>query len=131
MPNPDVVIYLIARDAAKAMDFYVKGLGAEEISRWVDPANGKIGHSEFRIGRQSLFLADEYPTMEAIGVKSPTALGGTSVGFWIDVPDLEQAIGRAVEAGGRVVEGIQPATEGGRRCRIVDPAGHVWTLAGA
>lgn len=130
MPNPDVVIYLVAHDAAKAMEFYVKGLGAEEVSRWVDPANGKIGHSEFRIGRQSLFLADEYPAMEAIGVKSPAALGGTSVGFWIDVPELEAAIERARAGGGRVVEGIQPATEGGRRCRIADPAGHIWTLAG-
>lgn len=76
--RPDVSIYLIARDAAKALDFYVAGLGAVEIARWMDPENGKIGHSEFWIVAQHLFLADEYPSMDALGVKSPGALGGTS-----------------------------------------------------
>ena len=56
--RPDVSIYLIADDAAKVLDFYVAGLGAEEITRWVDPENGKIGHAEFRIGSQTLFIAD-------------------------------------------------------------------------
>jgi len=125
----EIVVYLVARDAAKALDFYVKGLGAEEISRWIDPDNGKIGHAEFRIGRQSLFLADEYPSMGAIGVRSPSALGGTSVNIWIHVPDLETALTRALDAGAHLREHIQPSTEGGRRCRIADPAGHSWTLA--
>ena len=37
--QPHIVIYLIARDAAKALDFYVNGLGAEEVSCWIDPEN--------------------------------------------------------------------------------------------
>jgi PhnB protein len=126
--RPAIVVYLMARDAASALDFYVKGLGAEEIERWIDPANGKIGHAEFRINGQSLYLADGYQSMEAIGVRNPSALGGTSVIFWIEVPDLEAALQRALGAGATLKEGIQPSTEGGRRCRIADPAGHVWTL---
>ena len=74
--RPDVSIYLLASNAAEALDFYVVALGAEEIMRWIDPENGKIGHSELRLGSQTLFLADEYPSMAAIGVKSPAALGG-------------------------------------------------------
>ena len=128
--QPHIVIYLIARDAAKALDFYVNGLGAEEVSCWIDPENGKIGHAEFRIGQQSLFLADEYPSMGAIGVKSPSALGWTSVNFWINVANLESAMERVLSAGGKLTQKIQPSTEGGRRCRIADPAGHAWTLAG-
>jgi len=126
--RPAIVVYLMARDAAQALDFYVKGLGAEEVGRWVDPANGKIGHAEFRINGESLFLADGYQSMEAIGVRNPAALGGTSVIFWIEVPDLEPAMKRALEAGATLKEGVMPSTEGGRRCRIADPAGHVWTL---
>ena len=126
--RPAIVAYLMARDAAQALDFYVKGLGAEEVERWVDPANGKIGHAEFRINGQSLFLADGYQSMEAIGVRNPDALGGTSVIFWIEVPDLEAATKRALDAGANLKEAIMPSTEGGRRCRIADPAGHVWTL---
>jgi len=129
--RPDASINLIARDAARVLDFYVAGLGAVEIERWIDPQNGKIGHSEFRIGTQHLFLADEYPSMEALGVRSPSALGGTSVNIWIRVDDVEAAQARAVAAGAVLLVPVETMTvDEGRRCRIKDPAGHVWTLAG-
>jgi PhnB protein len=129
--RPDVSIYLIADDAAKALDFYVAGLGAEEIVRWIDPENGKIGHAEFRIGAQRLFLADSYASMEAMGVKAPAALGGTSVSLWIRVADVEAAQARALNAGARLLVPTETMTvDEGRRCRIADPAGHLWTLAG-
>ena len=122
-------IYLIASNAAQALDFYVKGLGAAEAMRWVDPENGKIGHSEFRLGGATLYLADEYPSMGEIGVKSPTTLGGTSLNLWLRVEDLDSAVKRAVDAGAKVVRPIEAnPNEGGRRARIADPAGHVWTL---
>lgn len=125
-------IYLIATDAQKALDFYVGGLGAEELVRWIDPDNGRIGHSEFRIGSQHLFLADDYESMEALGVKSPAKLGGTSLTLWLEVPDLEAARDRAVKAGARLLADIETMSVAeGRRCRIADPAGHVWTLTGA
>src|SRR3569832_2931192 len=97
--RPYVSSYLIADDAARALDFYVAGLGAEEIMRWVDPENGKIGHAEFRIGSLTLFIADGYASMESLGVKSPGALGGTSLSLWIRVDDLEEALQRALAAG--------------------------------
>jgi len=129
--RPDVSIYLVARDAAKALDFYVAGLGAIEIMRWIDPENGKIGHSEFRIGSQRLFLADGYESMAALGVKSPSVLGGTSVNLWIEVADVPAAQDRAVKAGAKLLVSVETMTvDEGRRCRIADPAGHVWTLAG-
>lgn len=131
MRRPDVSIYLIARDAAKALDFYLKGLGAKEVERWIDPQNGKIGHAEFHIGGQVLFLADEYPAMSEIGVKSPSALKGTSLNLWIEVGDVAAALKRALKAGATLLAPIEKMTvEKGRRCRIADPAGHVWTLAG-
>jgi PhnB protein len=130
-PRPDVSIYLLAHNAAAALDFYVAGLGAEEVMRWIDPENGKIGHSEFRIGTQHLFLADAYLSMEALGVKSPASLGGTSVNIWIRVADVDAAQARAVAAGAVLLVPVETMTvDDGRRCRIKDPAGHVWTLAG-
>lgn len=124
-------IHLIARDAAKALDFYVTGLGAEELARWIDPDNGRIGHSEFKLGGQHLFLADEYDSMAAIGVKSPAALGGTSLNLWLEVANLEAARDRALAAGATLLVPIETMSVAeGRRCRIADPAGHVWTLSG-
>ena len=131
MARPDISIYLLASNAAEALDFYVVALGAEEITRWIDPENGKIGHSEFRLGSQTLFLADEYPSMGDIGVKSPATLGGTSLNLWLRVDDLEATLERATKAGARLLVPIETMTvDEGRRCRIADPAGHVWTLAG-
>lgn len=129
MTRPDVSIYLIANNAAEALDFYVTALGAEEISRWVDPENGKIGHSEFRIGGQTLYLADGYGTMEKIGVKNPAALGGTSITIWLRVDNLEEALDRALKGGAKLLVPIETMTvDEGRRCRIADPTGYVWTL---
>lgn len=131
MSHPAISFRLIARNAAEALDFYVAGLGAEEIMRWVDPDNGKIGHSELRIGGQTLYLADEYDSMQQIGVDSPASLGGTSLTIWLTVDDLEAALDRAVKAGAKVLVPIETMTvDEGRRCRIADPAGHVWTLKG-
>src|ERR1700761_744447 len=90
-------LYLICADTAKALDFYVNGLGATEIMRWVDPEYGKIGHSEFRLGDTVLYAADGYQTMESIGVKSPTALGGTTVNLWLQIEDLDAALKRALD----------------------------------
>lgn len=124
-------IHLIARDAATALDFYVAGLGAEEIVRWIDPENGRIGHSEFRLGGRHLFLADEYESMAALGVKSPATLGGTSLNLWLEVEDLEAARDRALAAGAVLLAPVETMSVAeGRRCRLADPAGHVWTLTG-
>lgn len=127
-----VSIYLIAADAAEALDFYVAGLGGHEIMRWVDPDNGKIGHSEIRFGDTVLYVADGYETMESIGVRSPTALGGTTVNLWLQVEDLDAALKRALDAGAKLTRPIEVnPNEGGRRARIADPAGHAWTLTEA
>jgi len=129
--RPDVSINLIADDAAKTLDFYVAGLGAEVVERWVDPENGKIGHAEFRIGPQTLFIADDYASMDSFGVKSPGALGGTSLSLWVRVDDLEKAMKRALDAGAKLLVPIETMTvDEGRRCRIADPSGYLWTLAG-
>lgn len=122
---------LVARNAAETLDFYVAGLGGEEVMRWVDPESGKVGHSEVRIGGQTFYLADEYPSMQKIGVDSPASLGGTSLTIWLQVDDLDSAADRALKAGGKLLEPIEVMTvDDGRRCRIADPAGHVWTLKG-
>lgn len=127
----DISFRLIANNAAETLDFYVAGLGAEEIMRWIDPDNGKIGHSEARIGSQIFYLADEYPSMQKIGVDSPAALGGTTLTIWLQVDDLEAALDRALKAGAKLLVPIEVMTvDDGRRCRIADPAGHVWTLFG-
>lgn len=53
-----VTASLIVRDAAAAIEFYKKALGAEERMRMATP-DGRIGHAELKIGDSFIFLADE------------------------------------------------------------------------
>ena len=80
-----VTPYLIINGAAKALDFYKRAFGAEEVVRMEQPG-GKIGHAEIRIGDSMIMLADEVPQM---GHKSPAALGGTPVSILLYIEDVD------------------------------------------
>src|SRR6266513_3646548 len=54
-------------NAAQAIDWYKKALGAEEVSRAVGP-DGKIMHAEIRIGDSRIMLND--PMMGGKGPKA-------------------------------------------------------------
>src|SRR3990172_10734885 len=75
-PIPDgyhaVTPYLIVKGAARAIDFYVKALGARELFRVPQP-DGRVDHAELRIGDSRGMLADEHPE---IGARRPPATGG-------------------------------------------------------
>jgi PhnB protein len=120
-----VTPYLIAKDAAKLLDFYKKAFGGTEVMRLPGPG-GKIGHAEIKIGEGMVMLADEVPEM---GHKSPLSLGGTPITLMFYVADVDAQIGRAVAAGGEVKHPIKDQFYGDRSGTIVDPSGHVWTIA--
>ena len=117
--------YLIARDAARAIDFYKRSLGATELLRLAGP-DGKIMHAELKIGDSVVMLADEFPAMGAL---SPQTVGGSPVILLLYVEDVDAQTARAVEGGARVVRPIQDQFYGDRSGTIIDPFGHQWTLA--
>src|SRR4030088_1622640 len=94
-----VTPHLILDNAAQAIDWYKKALGAEEVSRAVGP-DGKIMHAELRIGDSRIMLND--PMM---GGKGPKALGGSPASLWVYVEDCDALFNRAVAAGGQVAQG--------------------------
>jgi PhnB protein len=121
--------YLCIKDAAKAIEFYKKAFGAEEISRSAEP-DGRIGHSEIRIGNSSILIADEYPEApEMKGVRSPQSLGGSSLHICLEVEDVDSRFNQAIAAGAKPLMAIKGKANGGRRARLTDPFGHVWTLS--
>src|SRR5712691_11864693 len=74
-----VRLFLCTKEAAKAIEFYKKAFGAEELTRSAEP-DGRIGRAEVRIGNSRLLIADEYPEApEMKGVRSPQSLGGSSM----------------------------------------------------
>ena len=116
---------LVVQGGAKALEFYQKAFGAEETLRMPGPG-GTIMHAEFRIGDSVLMLMDEMPDM---GSKSPKALGGTSVGFYVYVENVDAAWKRAVDAGAKQVMPLQDMFWGDRTGCVEDPFGHKWNLA--
>jgi PhnB protein len=113
-------------NAAAAIDWYKKALGAEEVSRSTGP-DGKILHGELRIGDSRIMLND--PMM---GSKGPKALGASPVTLWIYVENCDELFDRAVAAGGRVAGLMGRMTDqfwGDRSGTFTDPHGYTWTIA--
>ena len=68
-----VTPHLVVRGAARAIEFYEKAFGAEEIYRMPGPG-GVVMHAELRIGDSIVMLGEEAPQL---GASSPQTIGGS------------------------------------------------------
>ncbi len=109
-------------NAAQAIDWYKKALGAEELSRSVGP-DGKIMHAEIKIGDSRIMLND------VMMGKGPQAYGGSPASFWLYVDNSDALFNRAVGAGAKVVMPIGDQFWGDRGGAITDPAGYSWWIS--
>ena len=116
---------LTLRNAAEAIEFYKKALGAEERMRMLGP-DGKITHGELKIGDSIIFFNDENP---AWGCMSPASLGGSATGFYLYVEDADKSFQRAVDAGGKTKMPVTDMFWGDRMGSFSDPYGFDWTIA--
>ena len=117
--------YLIVKGAAQAIDFYKRAFGATEQFSMAGP-DGGVMHAEIKIGDSVIMLADEHPTM---GYRGPQAFGGTPVSMLLYVEDVDARFKQAVAAGATVRSELTNQFYGDRSGTLVDPFGHVWTLA--
>jgi PhnB protein len=116
---------LAVDDAAQAIDFYKRAFGAKERGRMPGP-EGKIAHAELEIGDSVVMLADPF---EQSTSKPPKQLGGTSVGLFLYVEDVDAAVQQAVDAGATVTMPVDDMFWGDRFGTLADPFGHEWQLA--
>ena len=118
---------LILDNAAQAIDWYKKALGAEEVSRATGP-DGKILHADLKIGNSHIMMNDAMG-----GAKGPKALGGSPMSLWVYVENADALFNRAVGAGAKVEPGpmgqISDQFWGDRCGTINDPQGYRWTIA--
>jgi PhnB protein len=120
-----VTPYLLVRDAAKALDWYAQALGARELMRFPLPGGG-IAHAEVMIGDSHVMLADEVPDEGFVG---PQTLGAAGVSLMLYVDDVDATFARAVAAGATSRRAVVDQFYGDRSGTLVDPFGHVWTIA--
>jgi PhnB protein len=118
--------YLTVREAAKAIEFYQKALGARVKERMTGPDGTSIMHAELKVGDSIVMLSDELPQGDT---KAPPSLGGSTGSVFLYMPNVDAAFKRAVDAG---CQATMPPTDmfwGDRFGKLVDPFGHHWGLA--
>ena len=117
--------HISVRGAARAIDFYKKAFGAEEVTRMTGPDGRTVMHADLKIGDSRFFLGDEMPGM---GCSSPETLNGTTQGMFLYVQDVDAAFKRALDAGATVKMPVADMFWGDRYGKLTDPFGHEWSL---
>ena len=116
---------LIVKNGDAAIEFYKKGLGAEERRRMKGP-DGRVAHAELKLGDSVFMLSDEYPEMNC---HSPKSIGGSPVSMYVYVEDVDSLFDKAVSAGAKALDPVKDQFWGDRHGRLEDPFGHVWSIA--
>ena len=116
--------YLTIKNAAEAIGFYQKAFGATEKMRL--EMQGKIGHAELKIGDSLIMICDEFAEM---GGKSPQTVGGSPVTLHLYVPNVDEVVKKATEAGAKLASPVKDQFYGDRTGALTDPYGHKWYVA--
>jgi PhnB protein len=134
-PNPadfgmhGLAPHLVCKNAAAAIDFYVKAFGATELMRLPGP-DGRLMHGSVKINGCMVMLADEFSEVdEAHRNAAPPTLGGTCVMLHLQVDDCDAWAARAVAAGAKTIMPMADMFWGDRYGLIEDPFGHRWSIA--
>ena len=128
-PIPDgfhtITPHLVVSDAAKAIEFYKKAFGAQEIERFMRPDGKAVMHAQLKIGDSMMMLGSEFPPH----CLSPKSRGGTSVSLHLYVENADATFDRAVKAGCKVKMPMTDQFWGDRYGQVEDPFGHEWSIA--
>jgi len=120
-----ITAHLVVSDAAKAIEFYKKALGAQEIDKFMAPDGKAVMHAQLKIGDSMLMLGSEHPPH----CLSPKSRGGTSATLNLYVENADAAFDRAVKAGCTVKMPMSDQFWGDRYGQVEDPFGHQWSFA--
>ena len=128
-PVPDdvaaVMPMLVCRDVTAVLDFCKATFGAAEQLRLPGP-NGTVVHAALTIGEAFILFEAESP---GVASRSPTPDGSSPVVVHVYVPDVDQAVERAVVAGAKILLPVTDQFYGDRSGRVMDPSGHVWLIS--
>ena len=117
---------LVCQSPEAEMNFCTVAFGAVEQVRRPGPDGSPI-HIAMRINDAFLVIQSESPDLTAS--RAPNADGSSPVVIFVYVADVDQAVERAVALGAKILLPIQDQFWGDRTARILDPSGHVWTVA--
>jgi len=123
--SPRVIPMLVCRDPEAEIDFCQKVLAAEVRVRRPGE-DGKTIHAALVVGEAHIIVQAEFPEVAS---RAPQTDGSSSVVIFVYVEDVDRAVEMAAPLGATVLLPAQNQFWGDRSARIMDPSGHVWTLA--
>jgi uncharacterized glyoxalase superfamily protein PhnB len=117
---------LTVSDARKAIEFYKQAFGARVVSI-ADGPQGRVMHSELKIGDSIIMVNDSFPEMGGAAPPAPDANLPSSLHLYVENADA--VFERAVKAGAKVTMPLMDMFWGDRYGKVRDPFGHVWAIA--
>jgi uncharacterized glyoxalase superfamily protein PhnB/predicted kinase len=122
--NPELVPLLVVRDAAHAIDFYVRALGAQVLTRFEHGTERRISHADLALGNAAFAITEEAREWNS---DAPPSLGGSAVVLQLNVTDAAAVFTSMRAAGAAAVFPMQDLL-GERMVRVRDPFGHIWIV---
>jgi uncharacterized glyoxalase superfamily protein PhnB len=114
------------KDTRKALEFYTRAFGAQELYAMPGPDGKGVMHAELRIGDSIIMMGDEHPQEPC---KSAETMGGSPISLYLYVENVDAAFRRALEAGAESRMSVQDMFWGDRVGTVRDPFGYSWMLA--
>jgi PhnB protein len=116
---------LVCRDADSEVEFCKATFMASELNRRPGP-DGRLTHALLSISGAHVMIEAEWPSLTS---RAPQLDASSPVVIFVYVEDVDSTFDRAVAAGAKVLMPPQDQFWGDRTCRVMDPSGHVWTIA--
>ncbi len=120
-----VIPRLFCRDVAAAIDFCKNTFCAVERVRRPGP-NGTVAHALMTIGPATIMIEGEWA---GVASRAPKPDGSSPVVIYVYVEDVDKTVERAVAGGAKVLIPVANQFWGDRIGWVMDPSGHVWTIA--
>jgi len=116
---------LFCRDVVAEIDFCKKTFSAVEHVRRPGQ-DGAVAHALMTIGPAMIMIEAEWPGLTS---RAPTPDGSSPVVIYVYVEDVDKTVERAVAGGAKVLFPVENQFWGDRIGWVMDPSGHVWTVA--
>ena len=120
-----IIPRLFCRDVAAEIDFCRNTFGAMERVRRPGP-DQTAQHALLTIGPAMIMIEAEWP---GVATRAPKPDGSSPVVIYVYVEDVDKTVERAVAGGAKVLFPVENQFWGDRIGWIMDPSGHVWTIA--
>ena len=120
-----VIPRLFCRDVEAEIDFCKNTFGAVEGVRRPGP-DGTVAHALMTIGPAMIMIEAEWPGLAS---RAPKPDGSSPVVIYVYVEDVDKTVERAVAGRAKVLFPVANQFWGDRIGWVMDPSGHVWTIA--